>query len=38
MRRVYLDNGATAFPKAPGLGDAKADDVGRSGGTVGRGS
>ena len=38
MRRVYLDNGATAFPKAPGVGEAMADYIGRIGCNVGRGS
>ena len=24
MRKVYLDNGATSYPKAPGVGEAMA--------------
>ena len=27
MRTVYLDNGATSFPKAPGVGRAMADYI-----------
>ena len=33
MRKVYMDNGATSYPKAPGVGEAMADyiiNVGRS--------
>ena len=31
MKRIYLDNAATSYPKAPGLGDAMkhfVDDIG----------
>lgn len=27
MKRIYLDNGATSFPKAPGLGNVMADYI-----------
>ena len=25
MKQIYLDNGATSFPKAPGVGQAMKD-------------
>ena len=37
MDRIYLDNGSTAFPKAPGVGEAMADYVGQVGVNIGRG-
>lgn len=36
MRTVYLDNAATSFPKAPGVGAAMAGCVERVGGSLGR--
>ena len=27
MKTIYLDNAATAFPKAPGVGQAMADYI-----------
>lgn len=27
MRSVYLDNGATSYPKAPGVGEAMSDFI-----------
>ena len=38
MDNVYLDNGATSFPKAPGVGEAMCRYVERLGRNVGRGS
>lgn len=38
MKRIYLDNGATAFPKAPGLGQIVADFIENNGVNVGRGA
>ena len=38
MDAVYLDNAATAFPKAPGVGEAMCRYVERLGRNVGRGS
>ena len=35
---VYLDNGATSFPKAPGVGEAMCQYIERVGRNVGRGS
>ena len=37
MRSVYLDNGATSYPKAPGVGEAMADYIQNVGCNVGRG-
>lgn len=37
MERIYLDNGSTSFPKAPGVGQAMADYVDRLGVNIGRG-
>ena len=37
MRTVYLDNAATSFPKAPGVGEAMAGYIARVGCNVGRG-
>ena len=37
MRQVYLDNAATALPKAPGVGAAMADYVEAVGCSIGRG-
>lgn len=34
---IYLDNGSTAFPKAPGVGEAMADYVNRVGVNIARG-
>ena len=38
MRSVYLDNGATSFPKAPGVGEAMARHVIESGVNINRGT
>lgn len=38
MRRIYLDNGATSFPKAPGVSDAVCNYINNVGGNVGRGT
>ena len=38
MRKVYCDNGATSFPKAPGVGDAIKEYVESVGGNVNRGA
>ncbi len=38
MRSVYLDNGATSFPKAPGVGEAMAKYILESGVNINRGS
>ena len=38
MRTVYLDNGATSFPKAPGVGEAMADYLKHNGANVNRGT
>lgn len=38
MNNVYLDNAATSFPKAPGVGEAMCRYVERLGRNVGRGS
>lgn len=37
MRQVYMDNGATAFPKAPDVGTAMADYIQNVGCNIGRG-
>ena len=37
MKSVYLDNGATSFPKAPGVGEAMAEYIARVGCNIGRG-
>ena len=37
MRSVYLDNGATSYPKAPGVGEAMAGFITRVGCNIGRG-
>ena len=33
---IYLDNGATSFPKAPGVGEAMLDYVNNIGANVNR--
>ena len=38
MENVYLDNGATSFPKAPGVGEAMCRYIQRVGRNVGRGT
>ena len=38
MEEIYLDNAATSFPTAPGVGKAMADYMDRVGRNVGRGS
>ena len=38
MQTVYLDNGATSFPKAPGVGDAMTDYLKNNGANVNRGT
>ena len=37
MRKVYLDNGSTSFPKAPGVGEAMCDFITNVGCNVSRG-
>lgn len=37
MRSVYLDNGSTSFPKAPGVGQAMHDYIENVGYNIGRG-
>lgn len=37
MREVYLDNGSTSFPKAPGVGEAMREFIGQVGVNIGRG-
>lgn len=37
MRKVYLDNGATSYPKAPGVGEAMAHFINDVGCNIGRG-
>ena len=37
MRKVYLDNGSTSYPKAPGVGEAMSDFIIHVGCNVGRG-
>lgn len=38
MQQVYLDNAATSFPKAPGVGDAMKNYIEQVGANVNRGS
>lgn len=38
MNRIYLDNGATSFPKAPGVSEAMCHYIDKIGCNVGRGS
>ena len=38
MRTVYLDNGATSYPKAPNVGKAMADYITENGANVNRGT
>lgn len=38
MQKIYLDNGATSFPKAPGVCDAVCNYINNVGGNVGRGT
>ena len=38
MKRVYLDNGATSYPKAPGVAEAMNDYILNNGANVGRGA
>lgn len=38
MKQIYLDNAATSFPKAPGVGEAMADYLENSGASVNRSS
>ena len=37
MERIYLDNGSTSFPKAPGVGQAMADFIDKVGVNISRG-
>ena len=37
MKRVYLDNGSTSYPKAPGVGQAVCDFIEHIGTNVNRG-
>ncbi|MGF6376080.1 cysteine desulfurase family protein [Clostridiales Family XIII bacterium PM5-7] len=37
MKKVYLDNGSTAFPKAPGVGEAMSEFILKVGCNIGRG-
>lgn len=37
MRKIYLDNGSTSFPKAPGVGDAVKNFIEQEGCNLGRG-
>ena len=37
MSKIYLDNGSTSFPKAPGVGQAMADFIEKVGVNIGRG-
>ncbi len=37
MNKIYLDNGSTSFPKAPGVGRAMADFIEKVGVNIGRG-
>ncbi len=37
MNKIYLDNGSTSFPKAPGVGKAMADFIETVGVNIGRG-
>ena len=38
MKQIYLDNGATSFPKAPGVGQAMKDYIEKVGVNVNRSS
>lgn len=38
MQRIYLDNGSTSWPKAPGVGDTIADFLSGNGSNINRGS
>jgi len=38
MKRVHLDNGATSYPKAPGVAEAMSDYILNNGANVGRGA
>ena len=38
MKPIYLDNGATSFPKAPGLGSATAQFIEEVGSNINRGT
>lgn len=38
MERIYMDNGATSFPKAPGVGEAMCHYIEHIGVNVGRGA
>lgn len=37
MRKVYLDNGSTSFPKAPGVGQAMSEFIESVGYNIGIG-
>ena len=37
MNKIYLDNGSTSFPKAPGVGKAMANFIENVGVNIGRG-
>ena len=37
MRKVYLDNGSTSYPKAPGVGRAMQEYIENVGCNIGRG-
>lgn len=37
MKKIYLDNGSTSYPKAPGVGEAMMDLVVNNGFNIGRG-
>lgn len=37
MRQIYMDNGSTSFPKAPGLGKMIGEHIDQSGMNMGRG-
>ena len=36
MKQIYLDNGATSFPKAPGVGQAMKDYIEKVGVNINR--
>lgn len=38
MKQIYLDNGATSFPKAPGVGQAMKDYIEKVGVNINRSS
>ncbi|WP_422484445.1 aminotransferase class V-fold PLP-dependent enzyme [Gudongella sp. DL1XJH-153] len=38
MKRVYLDNGATSYPKAPGVAESMVDYIINNGANIGRGT